>query len=152
MEPATSWFLVGFVSSAPRWELLCLFFFNSMNFLIFLVVQPSSQPHFTTFPSHTPGPSLPPNFGNRKFFKICESVSFTPNNSSSPASRCARHRAGGTTARLLQSNPPSQASTTLGQASKPSSLLGSFTGSQPSFLSSSDLANSSLPQARGKSV
>ena len=34
-------------------------FLNSVNFIIFTVVQPSSQPNFTTFPSQTPSPSLP---------------------------------------------------------------------------------------------
>ena len=52
------------------------FFFFLTQFIIFIVVQPSSQPNFT-FPSQTPSPSLPPqpvSFGNHKFFS--KSVSY----------------------------------------------------------------------------
>ena len=55
------------------------FFFNSMNFVIFIVVQLSLQPNFTAFLSQTPNPSLPcpqpVSFGNHTFFIICDSVS-----------------------------------------------------------------------------
>ena len=64
IEPATSWFLVGFISPAPRQELQSWIFFpqffNSINFIIFIVVQPLSHPNFTTFSSQTPHPFHPP--------------------------------------------------------------------------------------------
>ena len=51
-------------------------FFNSMNFIIFIVVQQSSQ-HKLTFPSQSPTPSPSPTclFGNHNFLKVCDSVS-----------------------------------------------------------------------------
>ena len=57
---------------------LSLSFLNSMHFITVTVVQRSSQPNFTTFPSQTPCPSLRPqpvSFGNLMFFQVCESVS-----------------------------------------------------------------------------
>ena len=55
-------FLWLFWSGATWVELAFLFFFlnNSMNFIVFIVVQPSSQPNFITFPSQTSSPSLSP--------------------------------------------------------------------------------------------
>ena len=53
-------------------------FFNSMDFVTFMVGQQTSQPSFTACPSQTPSPSSHPqpvSFGNQKFFKVCESVS-----------------------------------------------------------------------------
>ena len=50
-------------------------FFNSMNFITFIVAQWSAQPNFIVFPSQTPNPSPRPqaiSFGNHKFFKVCE--------------------------------------------------------------------------------
>ena len=35
-------------------EFLFLFIFDSVNFIIFIVVQPSSQPNLRTLPSQTP--------------------------------------------------------------------------------------------------
>ena len=32
MEPATSWFLVGFVSTVPRWELHTISFYCGLGF------------------------------------------------------------------------------------------------------------------------
>ena len=62
------------------WLKIILFLFSfSMNFIIFIVVQPSLWYNFTKFPSQTPSPFLPwqpVSFGNYKFFKVSESVSF----------------------------------------------------------------------------
>ena len=44
-----------------------------MNFITFIVVQWSSQPNYTAFPSQTPSTSPTPqpvSFGNQKFFKV----------------------------------------------------------------------------------
>ena len=56
---------------------ITILFFNWMNFIIFIVVQPPSQPNFRTFPSQTPvHPSSQTGlFGNHKFIKVYESVS-----------------------------------------------------------------------------
>ena len=47
------------------------FFLKLINFIIFTVVQQSSQPSFTVFPFQTPSPSLPPpqpvSFGTISF-------------------------------------------------------------------------------------
>ena len=54
------------------------FYYYSMNFITFIVVQWSSQPNFIAFPSQTPAhppTPQPVSFGNHKFFKVCESVS-----------------------------------------------------------------------------
>ena len=45
-------------------------FLNSVNFIIFIIVQISSQPNFTTFPSQSPAHSPCLSFGNHKFFKV----------------------------------------------------------------------------------
>ena len=54
------------------------FFYYSINFITFVVVQ-SSQPNFITFPTQTLRASLHPpqpvSFGNHKFLKVCELVS-----------------------------------------------------------------------------
>ena len=39
IEPATSWFLVGFVSAAPRWELPKVFMFFEDIFLFFKIIE-----------------------------------------------------------------------------------------------------------------
>ena len=56
------------------------FFFNAMNFIIFMVVQPSSQPNFRTFPSQTPSLSLPPCHFSKSasLLLICKSVHLYP--------------------------------------------------------------------------
>ena len=38
IEPATSWFLVGFVSTVPRWELHRCFSFDYVQFIFFPLV------------------------------------------------------------------------------------------------------------------
>ena len=59
--------------------------FISVNFIIILQ---QSQPNFGMFPSQTPNPPhfspLPVPFGNHKFFKVCESISFLQIGSSVP--------------------------------------------------------------------
>ena len=51
-------------------------FFNSMNFITFIVVQQSSQPNFITFPFQTPSPYLPPhNLSPSETISFSKSVS-----------------------------------------------------------------------------
>ena len=74
--------LDGLLHLPGPWLFLVVFFFyNSMNFITFIVVQPSSQRNVTAFPSPTRSPSLsyphnPVSFGNHKFFKVCEAFLF----------------------------------------------------------------------------
>ena len=63
------------------------FFYYSMIFITFIVVQQSSQPHFIAFPSQTLRASSHPqpvSFGNHKFFKVHDSVSVLQRNSLCP--------------------------------------------------------------------
>ena len=51
------------------------FFFYSMNFVIFMVVQQSSQPNFIAFPSQTSSPSPNPNLSPLETISFSKSVS-----------------------------------------------------------------------------
>ena len=91
----------GWCNLGPSWgshRHWWLLFFRSFHFhfyflktqgtlIIFIVVQLSSQPNWTTFPPQTPSPSLPPqpvSFGNHKLLKVCESVSVLQRSSFCP--------------------------------------------------------------------
>ena len=65
-------------SDYSKIDYFTLFFYYSMDFITFIVVQQSPQPNFIAFPSQTlmyPPTPQPVSFENHKFFKVCESLS-----------------------------------------------------------------------------